>query len=130
MKKIDISILAQGLGRVGNLTGAKFCYSVARNIHLLKSVFTEYEEQRVLLAESMAEKDKDGKPKINGNQYVFENQKLFDEEFKKLNNEEVNVKLFIVDYKDIPEGITAGQLTGIFPIIKDEETPKVDKIKK
>ena len=138
MKNINLIQLAQSLAQLGNLTGQKFSYCVARNLNLLKPKLKEYEESRLALLESMAKKGKDKKPIMEnvkdqkdaqGNpvqRYVLEDEEAFSVELKKLNEEEVDVKLFMLDLKDVPQEITTTQMSGVIEIIK-EETPKPTK---
>lgn len=95
--------LYRNLNQLGNLSGVKFAYAVARNINLLKSEiesldkalqppeeFMEFEKERIALVEKYAEKDEKGKPKIEvaGNgaqQYVMEESgNKFQKEFETL----------------------------------------------
>lgn len=102
--------LYNGLHNVGSLPGVKFGYAVAKNKNILKSEiealegalkpteqFLEYEEKRIALAGSHAEKDEGGNPKTHNNMFVLKSQKKFDVEHEKLKD----------DYKDAVEGRTA-----------------------
>jgi len=88
--------LAKGLNAVSKLGGAKFAYVVARNltkvnseISSLNTAFAPTEEyiafdkERATLAESNAVKV-DGKPKIEGDHYIIEDQAKFDKELEVL----------------------------------------------
>ena len=134
MKRSEVINLIRNFGEVKDLQGIKFAYAVARNINILKPEFERYEKDRIALAESCAKKDKDGKAETKDNTYVFEDLKLFQEELQKLNDEAIDIDLFMVDYKYVPIGITPGQLSSIFQIVKDAEnpieTPKEKKVKK
>ena len=161
MKNKAILSLSQSFKNVANLTGAKFVYGIARNsvivdreIENFQAVtkaskeFQEYDQKRIELAQSMARKDKDGKPVVENNAYVPENQKEFDKKIEALKGEykeavaegekqikdfneflekESDIKLYMINFSDIPETITAGQLMGIMPIVKDED--KLEKVK-
>lgn len=110
--------------------------------------FQVYDEARLKLAQEMAKKDKDGKPVIENNSYVPENTKEFDkkiealkaehkeavekrekqiEEFNEFLEKESDVKLYMINFSDIPESINAGQLMGIMSIVSDED--KLEKVK-
>lgn len=109
--------------------------------------FAEYNKKREELAKEHAVKE-NGAPKVEGNQYVMENKEAFDkafaefkkdykspsgktgeelvtekekqfEEYKKLLKEEVELELYQIGMADIPETISAGQMNGIFTLIKD-----------
>lgn len=93
MKNKEILSLAQALNQVGNLSGIKFSYAVAKNNNLIKTeleafkealkpsdAFLEQDKKRIALCENYADKDEKGKAKMqmvrfaNGTQgtnYVF-----------------------------------------------------------
>lgn len=127
MKKSEIISLINSLSSCNNLTGARFSYACARNVALLQPESKAFEETRKILVESYAKKNKDGKPEIKDNQYVLEDPALFQKEFAKLLDEEVDIKLFQIDFSEVPEGINVAQMQGILPIIKQEETKKAKK---
>ncbi len=102
--------------------------------------FAEYDEKRYELAKKHAKKDKDGNPLSENNSLIMENQeeweKIFSdfkkdyteviaqrekqvEEYNKLLEEEVDVKLYQISLEDVPKEITTGQLLVIYPIIKE-----------
>ena len=128
MTNLEIYSLLVALQQVGNLSGAKFSYAVARNINLLSPKIKEYEANRIALLESMAKKGKDKKPIMEDikdqpgqKKYVLEDETLFNTELKKLQEEDAgDVKLFMLNVADLPQAITAQQTTGIISIIKDE----------
>ena len=101
--KGEALVLFKNLNQLGNLSGVKFTYAVARNINLLKTElesleksmelpenFKKFDSERIELVEKYAEKDENGKPKKekteNGSeQYVMgENEKKFEKEFNTL----------------------------------------------
>lgn len=59
-----------------------------RFIKLLQEQLKEVEEERKQLAEEFSRKDKNGKPIIEDNKYVLENEKEFYKEFNELMDEE------------------------------------------
>lgn len=59
-----------------------------RFIKLLQERLKEVEEERKQLAEEFSRKDKNGKPIIEDNKYVLENEKEFYKEFNELMDEE------------------------------------------
>jgi len=110
--------------------------------------FQEYDTKRIELAKEMAKKDEKGNPVIKDNAYVPENQKAFDKKIEELKGEykeavearekqiddfneflekESGVKLYMINFEDVPKEINAGQLMGLMPIIQD--TDKVEKVK-
>lgn len=133
MKRMEVINLIKNFGQVKDLQGLKFAYAIARNINILKPEFERYEKDRVTLAETFAKKDKDGKPETKDNTYVFEDVKLFQEELEKLGKETIDINLYMLDYKDVPQNISAGQLSSIFQIVKDNDeqpSPEAPKVKK
>ena len=122
MKRSEVINLIRNFGEVKDLQGIKFAYAVARNINILKPEFERYEKDRVALAESCAKRDKDGKAETKDNTYVFEDLKLFQEELQKLNDEAIDINLYMVDYKDVPTNISVGAYAGISQIVKEPET--------
>lgn len=59
-----------------------------RFIKLLQEQLKEVEEERKQLAEEFSRKDKNGKPIIEDNKYVLENEKEFYKEYNELMDEE------------------------------------------
>lgn len=123
MKKTrkELGDLYQALLSVGNLTGVKFSYAVARNLATLKSEmeslkksvamtdkFDEYEVKRVTLAEKYSVKE-DGKPKIVDNKYEIQDQKSFDKDLKELQ----------IEYKEHIDN-RANQLKELEELLKEE----------
>lgn len=78
----------------------------------------EYERKRVLLAQTYADKDNEGKPKVDGKNYVIvENSGKFHEEIQKLKDE----------YKDVFEE-RKSQVEEIEKIMETEQEFKETKI--
>jgi hypothetical protein len=91
--------LHNGLMNVGNLTGVKFSYAVAKNINILKGevesfrkaampteIFQTYEKERFENASKHAEKGSDGKALkevIDGiERFVIKNKEEFEKDYK------------------------------------------------
>lgn len=136
-----------------NYKGVKFAYTIARNIKSLKPLmesmdkalaipkeFIEYDKLRVDLAKRHADKDENGKPKVEKNNFVIKDVKAFDEEinalqekyktvidarqkqldeYKVFQDEEVEVEVFPISQMLLPEDITTKELTSIFPIVEE-----------
>lgn len=160
-KKKELFDLYNALHAVGNLSGPRFVYVVARNIIYLKDevtalqkslksddAFVEYEKERVELAKSFALK-KDGQPvtyKENGmERFTIEDQKGFDvsfadlkikykeaidnrvqqeKDFEAMLDEDVEIFLFELKKEDLPENITADQLSGIICLVAKDKDEK------
>jgi len=112
----------------------------------LKPDFEAYENERQPLAEKYAVKV-DGKPqqKVEGgvSKFVIKDQRAFDSKFKTLKKkhkkaidnrekqlkefqllleEKVEIELYQVMLKDVPEGISAKQMSSILPIVVEDLT--------
>lgn len=160
LTKNEMISLYRGLHAVGNLSGPRFVYVVARNRdYLQKEVdaiqkslepyenFQEFEEKRVELAKKHAKEDEEGNPVVigKGNQSKFdiEDQEAFDKELEKLKEEyqeaiderekqqeefndsmEDEIELLLLELKqeDLPEEITANQLSALIPILKTDDS--------
>lgn len=90
--------LYQMLSYLGELTGARFTYTISKNKEVLKKVveeiqkkaemhenYKEYEKERVELNEKHTKRDKDGNPEIKDKKYVIKDKAVFDKEIEKLN---------------------------------------------
>lgn len=90
--------LYQMLSYLGELKGARFTYTIAKNKEVLKKLveeiqkkaeasenYKEYDRERVLLNEKQSKKDKDGNPEIKDKKYVIKDKAVFDKEIEKLN---------------------------------------------
>jgi Skp family chaperone for outer membrane proteins len=106
----------------------------------------EFERERVELNEKYAEKDKDGKPLVENNKYkglegnkewkkkseelnkkyekvIKEYQKQQEEYIKSL-EEEIDIELYRISLKDVPDDISTSQMNGIYKIIENEKDVK------
>jgi hypothetical protein len=141
MKKKDLISLYNALKKVeGKQFSVKFSYFVAKNKVLLKDEITaleeaakpnpkflEFDEKRVKLASDMADRDENGKPKVQNNSFTITekfnkfreeldalrkkyNQDIIDQEksvkeFEDILNEDFNYKGTKIDFKNIPDEI-------------------------
>lgn len=132
--------LYQMLGYLGELTGARFTYTISKNKEILKNVveeiqkkaemhdnYREYEKERVELNEKHTKRDKDGNPEIKDKNYVIKDRVKFDEEVEKLKEkhkdaieereqqrkevEELANKEITLDLKTIPLSIVPDKVT-------------------
>ena len=96
-KRKEFINLYQMLGYLGELTGAKFTYTISKNKEILKKVveeiqkkaemhenYREYEKERVELNEKYTKRDKDGNPEVKDKNYVIKDKAKFEEEVEKL----------------------------------------------
>ena len=151
MTKAELLSFYRAMNTLGNATGAKFSYAVTRNLNALKGEvdaiqsalnptekFTEYDNKRVALAKEHSKKDEQGKPLIEGNQYVVED--TFDvafealkeeykeeidarqkqiEDYQALLDEEIEVDIFVLSQENLPDTISVAQVNALFPMIKE-----------
>ena len=132
--------LYQMLGYLGELTGARFTYTISKNKEILKNVveeiqktaemhdnYREYEKERVELNEKHTKRDKDGSPVVKDKNYVIKDKAKFDEEVEKLKEkhkeaieereqqrkdvEELANKEITLDLKTIPLSIVPDKVT-------------------
>jgi len=132
--------LYQMLGYLGELTGARFTYTISKNKEILKKVveeiqkkaemhenYREYEKERVELNEKYTKRDKDGNPEIKDKNYVIKDKVKFEEEVEKLKEkhkdaieereqqrkevEELANKEITLDLKTIPLSIVPDKVT-------------------
>lgn len=165
MKNKDLYGLQRGLSMCGHLTGVKFAYAIAKNHRLVDTEigilndtikpsekFLEYDKKRADICEASAEKDENGKPKIqikDGSQeYVIADKEGFDneinllqekykdeienrkkqaEEYKKLLEEESEIKLHLINKELIPDDISVSAMELIMPIIDETDSVKQEK---
>ena len=132
--------LYQMLGYLGELTGARFTYTISKNKEILKGVveeiqkkaemhdnYKEYEKERVELNEKYTKRDKDGNPEVKDKNYVIKDKVKFEEEVEKLKEkhkeaieereqqrkgvEELANKEITLDLKTIPLSIVPDKVT-------------------
>lgn len=132
--------LYQMLGYLGELTGARFTYTISKNKEILKNVveeiqktaemhdnYREYEKERVELNEKYTKRDKDGNPEVKDKNYVIKDKAKFEEEVEKLKKkhkdaieereqqrkdvEELANKEITLDLKTIPLSIVPDKVT-------------------
>ena len=132
--------LYQMLGYLGELTGARFTYTISKNKEVLKNVveeiqkkaemhdnYREYEKERVELNEKYTKRDKDGNPEVKDKNYVIKDKVKFEEEVEKLKEkhkeaieereqqrkevEELANKEITLDLKTIPLSIVPDKVT-------------------
>lgn len=101
LKNKDILSLNQALNTVGNLSGVRFSYAVAKNKKLIETEiealnvalkasekYTEFDTKRVELCKRLADKDEKGVAKMDNNSFVIiANKEEFDKELEALRTE-------------------------------------------
>lgn len=97
MTNEEVLSLSSALNSVGNLSGVKFAYCIAKNLDIVnrevkviqKAIesskeFNEYDQKRVELAKKYSKKDDKGKEVVEGNQFVLADEKGFNKELEVL----------------------------------------------
>ena len=131
------------LSKLGKLKGVKFSYAVAKNIGRIEShlkelelaikpdqEYEQYDKLRVQIVEKHADKDENGVPIIEGNQYKVDEEKIKQEiddlndkyadaikyrerqmdEFQKMLNEDVGIEIHMIDKESLPDDISVEQM--------------------
>lgn len=131
----------------------RFKYALAKNkraltdqVEILKEAqtpgekFRTYDTERLGLCQAYAQKDDEGNPKIEGNQFVMDNLVEFNEklaklqekheeaieensqqikDFEKLLDEEVELPLFQIKFEDLPQDMDARDMEIMLDLIDD-----------
>lgn len=162
MKNRQLSTLLQGALSLQDIKGVKFAYALKRNINRLKSEigaiyhildasgdYKKFDIERIALAESMAEKDKDGKAIVeerDGTEHFkIKDKKKFNTALKKLQKKhekaikgfEDQHKLFqekleeestIKFYKitEMPTDVSMKQMDIIYSFMMDRPQSEID----
>jgi len=159
LTKEEVLTLNIGLRNVGDLSGPRFSYVIARNISILKDEvialvkaqesskeFQEYDRKRVELARSHATKDEHGKAIVSNvsgvGKFVIEDEEEFkvawdklkieykdaidikqkmNDEFRTVLQEKIEFVLYSLSREELPENITAQQLSDILVLVKKDE---------
>lgn len=102
IKNNEINGLMQALVELAQLkTGFKIALATAKSIRNLENISKDLEKARISIVESYCLKE-DGKPKIEGAEYVFENDELkknCTDEIDLLLNSEIEVELHTLPAK-------------------------------
>ena len=122
MTNREILQLSNGLQLCGELKGVKLAFALAKNAKILARELETLAETIKKIQEEHAKK-KDGKPIIKDNVYEMEDLEKFNLAYKELMEIEVEVNIHKIKESDLPEDITVGQLSGIYPLIDDNEKP-------
>lgn len=149
--------LQQALSSLKGLSGVQFNYSTIRNLKILQSTiedvqnaskaseeFLKYDQERVELAESFAEKDEKGNAIIIENKYHIQkkHKKTFEEKIEELRakysdaiaqrekqinelndmlqNDSIELELATFKLEQLPQELTTEQIAGIYDLIEDE----------
>jgi hypothetical protein len=151
MKRKEISVALDSLNGVSELKGVKFAFCVLKNKKKIETQmeedrvifeqilkpsegFNEYESKRVQLCVQFSDKDEQGNPVVENNQYKISN--LFDfnteltkiseeyqehidgrtkqvDEYNTLLEEDINLDFQKVKFEDLPADLSASQLSSL-----------------
>lgn len=147
MKKKELFKAVESLNSVSELKGVKFAYTTLKNkkkieeeIKFLEEVvkpsdkFLEYEQERIQLCNQFADKNEDGSPVIENNQFKIQDMDTFNKklenlkksydgvleerekqifEYNSMIDEEVGIEFTKLNLNDLPTDISAEQLEKI-----------------
>lgn len=136
--------LFNALNSVGDLRGLKFSYAVAKNMHKLKNLMEELQEEaspsdeygeyvsKMMDIQKKFEGEDADKKKLDKEaekldvkyKKVLDQRKKQEEKFTKILEEDVEIDLHTIHIDDIPGGISPNQMTGIMMIV--DESKRVD----
>jgi ribosomal protein L11 len=131
----ELADLMQGLMAVKDLKGVRFSLQVTKNINLIKSELEHIEEaakpseefleiaKLVQVIEGSGKTDEEKKEEVakleEKNADLVADRKKQIDEFNNMLEDEIEVSLFKISEKHLPEDITAQQLMGINQLIKE-----------
>lgn len=104
MKLKEMIQRLEGLTRQANkIYTAKLGYAISKNIKTFQEVIKDYDENRVKICERYAEKDQDGKARIEEDKYVFteDNEKIVNEECAELQDVEQEISIMKVPFSEL-----------------------------
>ena len=157
MQYKDVVALWNAIYEASGKKGTKFAYSILKTKQNIRPVvdelmklqappakFVEYDNKRHAFCIEYSEKDEDGKPKTNGNNFVIEEsrraefdekmkahnieyadaQKEFAEQIAKYNqklNENVEVELHTVLLSQLPSDMTSDEIEPFLPLVSESD---------
>lgn len=104
MKLQEIIRNMEGLAKQsGKIYTAKLGYAISKNIKIFQEVIKEYDENRIKICERYAEKDQNGKARIEEDKYVFteDNEKIVNEECSDLQDVDQEISIMKVPFCDL-----------------------------
>nr|WP_301905950.1 hypothetical protein [uncultured Anaerostipes sp.]DAQ13428.1 MAG TPA: Protein of unknown function (DUF1617) [Caudoviricetes sp.] len=104
MKLKEMVQRLEGLTRQANkIYTAKLGYAISKNIKTFQEVIKDYDENRVKICERYAEKDQDGKARIEEDKYVFteDNEKIVNEECGDLQDVDQEISFLKVPFSEL-----------------------------
>lgn len=127
MSKIKISNfeMLNGLNTLGSLVGyklpVKISYGIKKNIEIISREIKIYEEERAVLIDKYGEKDKDGKVKIEKNNFLIKDVENFNKDIRELQSIENEIETYDISLDLLLNSnieLTTAELTSIEFLLK------------
>lgn len=120
MKNREILQMYNGLQLCGELKGIKFSFAVAKNNKILGRAVEPLVEEIKKLQEEYATKDAEGAPITKDNVYQIPDMVKFNAAYKELMDIDTEVVLHKIKQADLPQDISASQLSTILEFVIEE----------
>lgn len=82
---------------------ARVCQSIVKNKNKLKEIVDNFDEARQTLVKSLADKDENGEPLVEGNNYVINDREKLNREFMELQEIETDVEFDKISVDDLED---------------------------
>ena len=82
---------------------ARVCQSIVKNKNKLKEIVDNFDEARQTLVKSLAEKDENGEPLVENNNYVVRDKEQLNKEFIELQQLETEVEFDTISVDDLAD---------------------------
>lgn len=82
---------------------ARVCQSIVKNKNKLKEIVDNFDEARQMLVKSLAEKDENGEPLVENNNYVVHDKEQLNKEFIELQQLETEVEFDKISVDDLAD---------------------------
>ncbi|MBS5886305.1 MAG: hypothetical protein E6300_07590 [Clostridium sp.] len=127
MSKIKITNfeMLNGLNTLGTLARyklpVKISYGIKKNIEIISREIKIYEEERAVLIDKYGEKDKDGKVKIENNNFLIKDVENFNKDIRELQSIENEIETYDISLDLLLNSnieLTTAELTSIEFLLK------------
>lgn len=82
---------------------AKVCQTIVKNKNKLKEIVDNFEEARQTLVKSLADKDENGEPLIENDNYVIKDKEKLNKEFMELQTIETEIEFDKISVDDLAD---------------------------
>lgn len=82
---------------------ARVCQSIVKNKNKLKEIVDNFDEARQTLVKSLADKDENGEPLVENNNYVVRDKEQLNKEFIELQQLETEVEFDTISVDDLAD---------------------------